>query len=409
MTEISLPKGPNRRRKRLLINNDDFYRHYPYRPELDSVKASKKYKIPSSFDSKEYFQTFRVKSLLHFYQQQSSPLNETVSISLNISTDAADQQQQELTLDSVKDITSAKKLRKDHLSENNSVFVSISEEKSPCSIDQNESTSETTATTTVTTAPLSTYSRQNTQLSSSMNSSSSSSNNQNIARLLEDGEKINHIYRCARVQGLDTTEGVFLFGKEHLYILDGFTQMSNKDIVDIDSLRPSAYEPLIPKSSCGSGSTAVLSSSFSSTSSATFSSLSTAERTFSKFAYEDIREVHNRRYLLQEIAMEIFANDGRNYLLVFQRKCRNKVYERLIALTPDLNDSASQSIAGQRRSTNIEQNTSILNALIGEKSVVQRWERGEITNFQYLMFLNTLAGRSYNDLMQCKTKLYSFR
>ena len=104
--------------------------------------------------------------------------------------------------------------------------------------------------------------------------------------------------------------------------------------------------------------------------------------------------------MLQEIAMEIFSNDGRNYLLVFPRKCRNKIYDKLIALTPDLNDSAQQSIAGQRRTINIEQNSSIFNALIGEKSVVQRWERGEITNFQYLMFLNTLAGRSYNDLMQ---------
>lgn len=28
------------------------------------------------------------------------------------------------------------------------------------------------------------------------------------------------------------------------------------------------------------------------------------------------------------------------------------------------------------------------------------YKRGEITNFQYLMHLNTLAGRSYNDLMQ---------
>jgi hypothetical protein len=222
------------------------------------------------------------------------------------------------------------------------------------------------------------------------------SNNQNIIRLLEEGEKINHIYRCARVKGLDTTEGVFLFGREHFYILDGFTLVSTKDIVDIDSLKSSTnYEPLIPK--CGGNSTKTKSTTTSST---TTSFSSTAERTFSKFAYEEIREVHNRRYLLQEIAIEIFSNDGRNYLLVFPRKCRNKIYDRLIALTPDLNDSTSQSIAGQRRSTNIEQNSGILNALIGEKSVVQRWERGEISNFQYLMFLNSLAGRSYNDLMQ---------
>jgi hypothetical protein len=77
-----------------------------------------------------------------------------------------------------------------------------------------------------------------------------------------------------------------------------------------------------------------------------------------------------------------------------------KIYERLIALTPDLNNSASQSIAGQRHSVNVEQTPGLFNALIGERSVVQLWERGEITNFQYLMFLKTLAGRSYNDLMQ---------
>ena len=38
--------------------------------------------------------------------------------------------------------------------------------------------------------------------------------------------------------------------------------------------------------------------------------------------------------------------------------------------------------------------------LMGETSVTQRWVRGELSNFQYLMHLNTLAGRSYNDLMQ---------
>ena len=38
--------------------------------------------------------------------------------------------------------------------------------------------------------------------------------------------------------------------------------------------------------------------------------------------------------------------------------------------------------------------------LIGSKTVTQRWETGEITNFEYLMHLNTLAGRSYNDLNQ---------
>lgn len=69
----------------------------------------------------------------------------------------------------------------------------------------------------------------------------------------------------------------------------------------------------------------------------------------------------------------------------------------------------------------MEQSSGIFSSLIGETSVTQRWvvciycddhnkrkhdednfffQRGEISNFQYLMHLNTLAGRSYNDLMQ---------
>ena len=35
-----------------------------------------------------------------------------------------------------------------------------------------------------------------------------------------------------------------------------------------------------------------------------------------------------------------------------------------------------------------------------QQSITHKWQRGEISNFQYLMFLNTLAGRSYNDLSQ---------
>lgn len=35
-----------------------------------------------------------------------------------------------------------------------------------------------------------------------------------------------------------------------------------------------------------------------------------------------------------------------------------------------------------------------------EKTALLKWQRGEISNFEYLMHLNTLAGRTYNDLMQ---------
>ncbi len=47
----------------------------------------------------------------------------------------------------------------------------------------------------------------------------------NLFRLLEENDKISHLFRCAKVQGLETVDGLLLFGKEHLYVVDGFTQV----------------------------------------------------------------------------------------------------------------------------------------------------------------------------------------
>lgn len=181
------------------------------------------------------------------------------------------------------------------------------------------------------------------------------------------------MFRCARIQGLDTTEGLLLFGKEHFYVIDGFTLLKSREIRDIESL-PEAYEPILP--SPGSP------------------RRSRAMRQCSKFNYEDIRyahthtsllsyddasfsfvgrEVHKRRYLLQPMALEVFSGDGRNYLLAFPRKVRNKVYQRFMTFATAIADSAQQSVAGQKRTANVEQATGLLSNLIGETSVTQRW------------------------------------
>ena len=38
--------------------------------------------------------------------------------------------------------------------------------------------------------------------------------------------------------------------------------------------------------------------------------------------------------------------------------------------------------------------------LFRASNMTQKWQRREISNFEYLMFLNTIAGRTYNDLNQ---------
>lgn len=203
---------------------------------------------------------------------------------------------------------------------------------------------------------------------------------QTVLRFLEEGDKITHMFRVARIQGLDIFEGLLLFGREHFYLIDGFTLLKTREIRDIDSLAPNAHEPVVPTTS-PTGSRP--------------QSKSQTKKICQKFAYEDIKEVHKRRYLLQPIALEVFSMDGRNSLLVFPRKLRNKVYGRFMSVATYITD-AQDSLAGQKRSASVESGNSLLSGLIGETSVTQRWVRGEISNFQYLMHLNTLAGRSYN-------------
>nr|XP_018916724.1 PREDICTED: WD repeat and FYVE domain-containing protein 3 [Bemisia tabaci] len=338
---LDITEGPSRMRKKMM-KNDLFYIHYPYRAELDGGdNKSIKYKVASSYDSKEYYQKYRPQSLIDLEKElYDFPQEKEVvsTVAGNGSESLSDQSSFESNFQGLRRMVKRSTSELD---------------------DTGEEIDTETAGTEDTEPP---------------------ADNQTILRLLEEQEKISFMFRCARIQGLDTVEGLLLFGKEHLYIVDGFTLYKSREVRDIDSIPPDAHDPILP--SPGSP------------------RRSRTKRQCSKFSYEDIREVHKRRYLLQPMALEVFAGDGRNYLLAFPRKVRNKVYHKFMAFATAINDSASQSVAGQKRTANVEQGAGILSSLIGETSVTQRWVRGEISNFQYLMHLNTLAGRSYNDLMQ---------
>ncbi|KAJ8676714.1 hypothetical protein QAD02_012501 [Eretmocerus hayati] len=322
---LDMTEGPCRMRKKMM-KNDLFYIHYPYRPELDHPDNKQlKYKVASSLDSKEYYLK-QLGNSSGMFEREKDPVVDDIPINAS-----------EASTESEPPVV-------------------------PCTLRRLASEPDETAEDT-----------------EQEEDNQGVPDNQTLLRLLEEHEKISHMFRCARIQGLDTTEGLLLFGKEHFYVIDGFTLLKSREIRDIETLTDS-YEPILP--SPGSP------------------RRSRAMRQCSKFNYEDIREVHKRRYLLQPMALEVFSADGRNYLLAFPRKVRNKVYQRFMTFATAIADSAQQSVAGQKRTANVEQATGLLSSLIGETSVTQRWVRGEISNFQYLMYLNTLAGRSYNDLMQ---------
>ncbi|XP_028851764.1 WD repeat and FYVE domain-containing protein 3 isoform X2 [Denticeps clupeoides] len=338
--QLDMTEGPCRMRKKM-VRNDLFYIHYPYTPEQEPSANPQKpvrYRRAISYDSKEYY--------MRLLSGNPGMYQHSIEQSSERETTQHEPEHGEDTIARVKGLVKAplKRSRSTADGQDEDVQDGLQDALLESGAEEEQKTDNTT-----------------------------------LLRLLEEGEKIQHMYRCARVQGLDTSEGLLLFGKEHFYVIDGFTMTVTREIRDIETLPTNMHEPIIPRGAR--------------------QNQCQLKRTCSIFAYEDIREVHKRRYLLQPMAVEVFSGDGRNYLLAFQKGVRNKVYQRFLAVVPSLADS-SESVSGQRPNTSVEQGSGLLSTLVGEKSVTQRWERGEISNFQYLMHLNTLAGRSYNDLMQ---------
>nr|XP_055198957.1 neurobeachin-like protein 2 isoform X3 [Nyctereutes procyonoides] len=123
-----------------------------------------------------------------------------------------------------------------------------------------------------------------------------------------------------------------------------------------------------------------------------------------------LREVHLRRFNLRRSALELFFIDQANYFLNFPCKVggaiasspcqaprpqpypipphtqvRNQMYSLLLRLRPPAQGYLSSRSPQE---------------MLRASGLTQKWVQREISNFEYLMQLNTIAGRTYNDLSQ---------
>ncbi|XP_061339623.1 BEACH domain-containing protein C2 isoform X2 [Gastrolobium bilobum] len=101
-----------------------------------------------------------------------------------------------------------------------------------------------------------------------------------------------------------------------------------------------------------------------------------------------LHQIYSRRYLLRRSALELFMVDRSNFFFDFgSSEGRRNAHRAIVqARPPHLN--------------NIYLATQRPEQLLKRIQLMERWARWEISNFEYLMQLNTLAGRSYNDITQ---------
>ncbi|KAH7652235.1 Concanavalin A-like lectins/glucanases protein [Dioscorea alata] len=111
-----------------------------------------------------------------------------------------------------------------------------------------------------------------------------------------------------------------------------------------------------------------------------------------------IKAVHLTRYLLQFTAIEIFFNDLA-HAVFFNFASQNDAKHVGTVIVSLRNESLFPRVSLKDKSgviSFVDRRTAIEIAETSRES----WRRREISNFEYLMILNTLTGRSYNDLTQ---------
>lgn len=96
-----------------------------------------------------------------------------------------------------------------------------------------------------------------------------------------------------------------------------------------------------------------------------------------KIVLKNLKSVHKRRYMLKHVGLELLYDNDSMFLVLASSKERNELYEAVVSIQP----------------TAEQQDGHLL-------ELTHQWQTGTISNYDYLMKLNFLADRSFNDIMQ---------
>lgn len=238
---------------------------------------------------------------------------------------------------------------------------------------------------------------------------------------LVPGDEIKHRYNCARIQGVYCYPGLTLLARNHLYIIDNYKLIETGALAGQEKGQANLTSPYeVAEIEPEKATTIQTPHSLENEHGTTDSSPSVpvlcthrveiSPRLRAKcvpggalgpphrchyFPFEDVTVVYRRRYHLRHVALEIFLANGENHLITLEApEARNNLLQKLKARCKE----AIAAVESARVSPLDEIQTFL--SLTTPSTWTERWVRGDISNFQYLMHLNTHSGRSYNDLTQ---------
>lgn len=222
--------------------------------------------------------------------------------------------------------------------------------------------------------------------------------NRKVMTSLQRGDMVQQLYNVSRIVGLEACEGLLVIGKKCLYLQDNFFQRSDGEIVSVSQAPEDERDPyvqLISGKDVGSQR----------------SKISIGDQASRNWTWTEVLSVSKRRFLFRDVSLEVFFTDGRSYLLTcIATNKRDELYNAIVSRAPHVHSATTVASEDAWRLDNLRNpeetpqslGSRFANVLKGGTghAATKKWIKGDMSNFQYLMLINTMAGRSFNDLTQ---------
>ena len=223
--------------------------------------------------------------------------------------------------------------------------------------------------------------------------------NRKVMRSLQRGDQVQHVHNASRIVGLEAVEGLLILGKCYLYLLDNLFQRMDGEIINASQAPEDERDPYLQVIA---GREALDRTS----------ALSKPDYEARSWRWDEVLSISKRRFLFRDVAIEVFFVDGRSYLLTTSNmNLRNELYQKLLSKATATTDHTNTSIGEYNWRIEAIRNPDDETQTLGSKfssvfaqqasnPATRKWMKGEISNFHYLMLVNTMAGRTFNDLTQ---------
>ncbi|CAI4211079.1 unnamed protein product [Parascedosporium putredinis] len=223
--------------------------------------------------------------------------------------------------------------------------------------------------------------------------------NRKVMRRLQQGDKVQAVYNISRIVGLEPCDGILILGKDALYIMDNVFQCATGEIVNAWQAPPDERDPF---------SRIIMGNRASDSKPVNFRT----EQESRSWRWQDVISVSKRRFLFRDVAIEMFFTDGRSYLLTtINPVTRDDLFARLFTKAPHMGKPSllpNPEDAWRLESLRVvDESPQGFGSKFGNlfnssplNPIMKKWQKGEISNFHYLMMVNTMAGRTFNDLTQ---------